>query len=58
MWCCRFKDNEWVVCSLRSTQKGSIKAALAGLEIGSWKLAKIHGIRCEKVEVAKEASAK
>jgi len=54
MWCCRFKDNEWIVCSLRATQKGSIKAAVNCLDLESWENAKNRGIRCEKVKVTKD----
>lgn len=53
MWCCRFKNDEWIVCSLRATQKGSVKAAMVCLNLDNWRGAKNRGIRCEKVKISK-----
>lgn len=54
MWCCRFKDGEWIVCSLRAAKKGSIKAAISCLCLVKWGDAKNRGIRCEKVKITKD----
>ncbi len=49
MWCCKFKSGDWIVSSLRHTQKGSTKAVCERLDYSKWKEAKNDGIRCEKV---------
>ncbi len=51
MWCCKFKENEWIVCSMRATQKGSIKATVSFLGVSGWKEAKNRGVRCFEVKI-------
>lgn len=54
MWCCKFESGDWIVSSLRHTQKGSTKAVCQRFDYLKWKDAKADGIRCEKVVITKD----